>query len=95
MTAETDFDAVAHDAPAIQEWLIEQIAFYAEMDPADIAPDVRLSSYRIDSLYALSLCADIEDRYGLPVDATIAWDHPTAEALSRHVAGRLLAERDA
>jgi acyl carrier protein len=38
---------------------------------------------------ALSLCGDLEDVYGLEVEPTLLWDHPTVDSLVRHLAAVL------
>ena len=42
-----------------------------------------LAEYGLDSVAALSLCGDIEEEFGLIVEPTVAWDHPTVQALDR------------
>lgn len=40
----------------------------------------------MDSVYTLGLASDIEEEFGVPLDATIAaWDNPTIEAISDYV----------
>lgn len=36
-------------------------------------------------MYALILCGDIEDHLGLALEPTVAWDHPTIDALAGHL----------
>lgn len=66
---------------AMRAWLTGRIAYYVERAPEDIDPDVKLVGYGLDSVFALTLCGDIEDEYGLEVDPTLAWDHPTVNAI--------------
>lgn len=78
-----------HTAPAglaeIHAWLSERIAFYLEV-PADVVdPSVKFVEMGLDSVYALTMCGDIEDRFELTVEPTIAWDHPTVDALAAHL----------
>ncbi len=76
-------------APEVADWLAEQIADYRDVPVADVDPDVPLAELGLDSVYVLSLCGDIEDRFGLEVEPTIAWDHPTIAALAVHLHGEL------
>jgi acyl carrier protein len=79
----------ATDTPAqIAGWLLERVAFYLERPAHELDADVKLVEYGLDSVYALSLCGDVEDRYGLEVEPTLAWDYPTVNA----IAGYLLEE---
>ncbi|MYV71894.1 acyl carrier protein [Streptomyces sp. WAC08241] len=51
------------------------------MAPADLSPDTPLSEYGLDSVYALSVAADLEDLLGIAIDPTVLWDNPTLNAL--------------
>ncbi|WP_433331284.1 acyl carrier protein [Spirillospora sp. CA-294931] len=69
----------------LRSWLREKVAHYAQRDAAEIDTSAALTTYGLDSVYALILCGDIEDRLGLVLEPTVAWDHPTIEALARHL----------
>ena len=70
----------------IAAWLTERIAYFLEKQPSDIDPDVELVELGLDSVYALTLCGDIEERFGLAVEPTLPWDYPTVHALAGHLA---------
>ncbi|MGH1554865.1 acyl carrier protein [Streptomyces sp. L7] len=53
---------------------------------ASIDPTVPLAEYGMDSVCALSLCGDIEDDFGITVEPSLAWDHPTVAELAAHLA---------
>jgi acyl carrier protein len=69
----------------IQEWLRGCVAEYVQRSPEDVDVAMPLSEYGLDSVYLVSLAADIEDRYGIEVEPTLLWDHgaigPIADAL--------------
>ncbi|MFI9760741.1 acyl carrier protein [Streptomyces sp. NPDC051963] len=69
----------------LRSWLRAQVAHYAQLDAVAIDTDVELTTYGLDSVYALVLCGDIEDHLGLALEPTVAWDHPTIDALARHL----------
>jgi acyl carrier protein len=73
----------------IAVWLTERLAGYLSVAPADIRHDVPLAHYGLDSVFALSLCGDIEDRYEIPVDPTLAWDYPTVDLVVGFIEGEL------
>ncbi|MBB1253130.1 acyl carrier protein [Streptomyces alkaliterrae] len=73
----------------VVDWLIERVAEYREIPAADVDPDVPLAELGLDSVYVLSLCGDVEDHYGLVVEPTVAWDHPTVDALAKHLHAEL------
>ncbi|MGA4848560.1 acyl carrier protein [Streptomyces sp. G5(2025)] len=68
--------------PQLQKWLIQRVGEYLEMSPDDLDPDSPLAELGLDSVYALALCGDVEDAFGITVEPTLAWDHPTVTALA-------------
>ena len=81
----------AGSADSIRAWLPEQIAVFLEVDANGIDPEHKLSDLGMDSIHTLSLCGEVEDRYGLAAESTPAWDHPTIEALTRYLAAEMAA----
>lgn len=85
----TDEDTGSVSAGEFADWLTACIADYREMEPSAIDKDTPLADLGLDSVYALTLCGDIEDRWGLETDPTVAWDFPTINALAGHLHDRL------
>ena len=73
------------DSPELRSWLRARVAHYAQLDAAAIDTTATLTTYGLDSVYALILCGDIEDHLGLALEPTVAWDHPTIDALAGHL----------
>ncbi|WP_405019862.1 acyl carrier protein [Kitasatospora sp. NBC_00070] len=71
----------ADPATAARDWLLERVSLYQHRDPLTIDPTVPLAEYGLDSVGALSLCGDLEDEFGLMVEPTLLWDHPTLDSL--------------
>ncbi len=77
-------------APAeLRAWLAERVAAYVQRSPSELAYDVPLAEYGLDSVYALTLSGDIEDHLGIALEPTLMWDHPTIEALTSALLGEL------
>ncbi|HVK68394.1 MAG TPA: SDR family NAD(P)-dependent oxidoreductase, partial [Polyangium sp.] len=70
----------------VQSWLIARVAELGELDPQAIDPRERLSHYGLGSLASVRLLADLSAALGRPLPATLIWEQPTIEALSRYVA---------
>ncbi|MDQ1829198.1 acyl carrier protein [Massilia scottii] len=68
---------------SLKTWLAERVAEYVRLTPDQIRSDTPLADYGLDSVYALTLNADIEDYLGLTLDNALMWDHPTIDALSK------------
>ncbi len=73
----------------LAQWLTERAAFYLEIPAEQIAPDVKLVEYGLESVYALALCGDVEDEFDIELEPTLAWDYPTIEKLSGLLLERL------
>lgn len=69
----------------IARWLTERAANYLSVEPAEIDRARPLAEYGLDSVYALTLCGDIEDCLGVIVDPTMAWDYPTVNAMAEYL----------
>jgi acyl carrier protein len=74
---------------AITGWLVGQIADYLQVAPDTVVATVPLAEYGMDSVFALALCGDIEDRFGLAVEPTLAWDYPTVEQIAGFLTSEL------
>jgi acyl carrier protein len=72
-------------SPDLRTWLTERVAYYLDEAPERIATDVPLATYGLDSVYAFVICGDIEDRFGVTVEATLAWDYPTIDAMTMYL----------
>ena len=79
------------DAMTIEAWLEGRVVAYGKVDVGSFTPETPLAELGLDSVYALTLCGDIEDRFDLEVDPTIVWDHPTIRSLAHGISDRLAA----
>lgn len=73
----------------IADWIVGRIVFYGKVAEDSFTVDTPLSDVGLDSIYALSLCADIEDTYGLEVEPDIYEEFPTIRLLADGLAARL------
>ncbi|GAA3735301.1 acyl carrier protein [Plantactinospora mayteni] len=74
---------------AIRTWLVGRIAFYLQRSAEEIDADAPLVEIGLDSVYAMTLSGDVEERFDLEVEPTMAWDHPTVNALAGYLHGLL------
>ncbi|QMU78142.1 acyl carrier protein [Streptacidiphilus sp. PB12-B1b] len=68
------------------DWLIERVSRYVRRPQEEINVSAPFAEYGMDSVAALSLFGDIEEAFGMYLEPTVAWDHPTVEALARFLA---------
>ena len=69
----------------LADWLTAKVAGYLNVAPHTIDVDTPLADCGIDSVMAMTLCADLEYEKGLAVDTTIVWDHPTIDAIATYL----------
>ena len=69
----------------IREWLIARIAKLAKLEAAHVKADEEFQRYGVSSVRLVEMSGELEDFAGLRVDPTIFWEHPTIDALSRHL----------
>ncbi|MFS8067993.1 MAG: type I polyketide synthase, partial [Byssovorax sp.] len=70
----------------IQDWLVSRVASVQGVDPRSIDVRERFSRYGLDSQRAAGLIADLALFLVRPLPPTLVWDHPTIQALARHLA---------
>lgn len=69
----------------LRAWLVDAVAGYLGLLPSQVGTDVKLRSLGLDSVHAMGLCVDIEERWGVLVEPTLAWDFPTIDAIVAHL----------
>jgi acyl carrier protein len=69
----------------VQAWLASRVVTYGKKVPGSFSVDTDFAEIGLDSVYALTLCGDIEDEYGIEVDPEIMWDYSTIRALADHL----------
>jgi acyl transferase domain-containing protein len=79
---------------AIDGTLREIIAKVLGLQPATVRANATLGSQGLDSLMALELRNHLEGAFDLKVSATLAWNYPTLEKLTTHLAAELLRRTD-
>ncbi|MEW2626425.1 acyl carrier protein [Streptomyces sp. NPDC048106] len=75
----------------IRAWLIQRVGYYLDLPTDKIDPDVELAQYGLDSVYSMSIIAEIEDQLQVKIDEMAAWKYPTINALIEY-AETLLSE---
>ncbi|QII04310.1 acyl carrier protein [Rhodococcoides fascians A25f] len=69
----------------VQEWLLACVARLARRSQREIAVDVPIVEYGLDSVSAVTLTVECEDHFGVEIDPAELWDHPTVDALAARV----------
>ena len=66
----------------VQAWLAGRIVAYGKKTAGEFTIDTEFTDLGLDSVYALTLCGDIEDEYGIEIDPELMWDFPTIRDLA-------------
>src|SRR5688572_22243215 len=72
---------------SLETWLAGWMAGALGMDAAAIDASKPFLSYGMDSIQSMMLVGDLETGLGRTLPPTLAWDHPSIEALAEHLFG--------
>jgi acyl carrier protein len=84
-------EPLPRDPAAIERFIIARLADLRKRDPATIEPGRPFNELGIDSLDAVTLTGELEDRLGGSIDPAELFDHPTPRDLAVFLAGRIAA----
>ncbi|WP_035793685.1 acyl carrier protein [Kitasatospora mediocidica] len=70
----------------IKSWLTERLSAHLSRPQSEINTEVPLVEYGLDSVAALSLFGDIEEKFVLYLEPAVAWEHPTVTAMAAFLA---------
>jgi acyl carrier protein len=76
----------------VARWLSSRVATYLDVPAAAIDPAMPLAELGLDSVSAVGLCGDIEQRWRIQADPILVYDYPTIAEIAGHVAARLVVE---
>ncbi|MFD3745832.1 acyl carrier protein [Nocardia sp. NPDC058633] len=79
------FSTVRTHSTTIRDWLVERVADYTERAAHQVDPTIPLAELGIDSVSAVALCGEIEDRWLLDIDPTLVFEYPTIAAIAAHL----------
>ncbi len=82
-----------HRADEIAAWLIAQLSRELDLDPTNIDVSEPFAHYGLDSIHAIRLTSALAAWLGRELPPTLAYEYPTIELASRHLAGDDTARR--
>lgn len=74
-------------AEEIAAWLVVRLAEALAVEATTIDVRTAFAEYGLDSAESVILAGDLEEWLGRTLPATLVWEYPTIEVLSRHLAG--------
>ncbi|MGW3659587.1 acyl carrier protein [Streptomyces sp. NPDC005151] len=66
----------------LREWLCAYLAEELRLPVGSIDPDESMSAYGLDSVRAITLLAEAEDRIGCELDPNALWEFPTVTSFA-------------
>lgn len=76
------------DVDTVVRILAERIAALRQRDPASVDVSRPFNELGVDSLDAMTLLGDVEECFGVVLDAAEIYEHPTPVALARAIVAR-------
>ena len=73
------------DATELAAWLAAQLAEMLDLSPTEIDTSLPFAHYGLDSVRAVRLAAALGERLGRELSPTVAYEHPTIDALCAHL----------
>lgn len=81
---------LSHLADDIEQWLLGWLTAHAGLTPEEITPDRPLAEFGLDSLAAVDLAIEVEEKVGLNLSPIIVWNYPTPRHLARYLAEQIV-----
>ena len=73
----------------VRTWLTEWLQSHLNLESESILHDSRFSALGLDSIQAAELMMDLDDRFGVELDMSAAWEYPTIHSLAQVVTEQL------
>jgi acyl transferase domain-containing protein/acyl-CoA synthetase (AMP-forming)/AMP-acid ligase II/NAD(P)-dependent dehydrogenase (short-subunit alcohol dehydrogenase family)/acyl carrier protein/SAM-dependent methyltransferase len=70
----------------LRAWLVSRLSVLLRISPDEINPGQPFSSYGLDSLGAVSLAGELQEKLARPLPSSLLFDYPSIESLVRHLA---------
>ncbi|MER8187609.1 acyl carrier protein [Kitasatospora sp. NPDC094015] len=64
----------------IRDWLVERLSSYLSRPESEINTEMPFAEFGMDSVAALSLFGDIEEKFELYLEPAVAYEHPRGRA---------------
>lgn len=81
----------APNDPDIYDFLSERLARFTRQDVAAIRPDAVLVDLGLQSIDAVLLSGEVEDRFEIELDPATIFEHETLESFAAEISRRLSA----
>ena len=81
--------AASLSAADIQAWMVSKLAEAMKVGSSEIDVQLPFIDYGLESIVLFTLTGDLADWLNQDLPATLLWEYPTVETLSRYLAEHL------
>ena len=78
---------VPRDVDGLRDWLVQQVAALRGLETGAVSLTEPFLNLGIDSMIAMKVVNGLSQLLGRPLAPTLLWEHPTVDALARHLVG--------
>lgn len=64
----------------------EELSLMLGIEASSIGPDTRFESLRLNSIHAMQLLDELEDKLGVSISPIVFWENPTLGSFCTHIA---------
>jgi acyl carrier protein len=75
----------------ITDFILDRLSAQTHQPKENIDIQLPLANYGVDSIHALSLCAELEEWLNIEIEPTIAWDYPTIAQMAEFLESEVTA----
>jgi hypothetical protein len=73
----------------VTEALFERMSCYLDRPAGSFRYDTEVSSIALDSIVAVSILSDLQERFGIDLPVVLFWEHKTLGGIVEYVLGQL------
>ena len=86
MSNANEVETSVFSVDAIRSWLISEVQDLLSVEAESLDVNKRLVDYGLSSMTGMIFSGNIEDKLGIRLDPSVAWEHPTIESLAAFLA---------
>ena len=75
-----------NDKATLVVWISTWLRTELKLADAELSGDTTFARFGVDSVHATMMIGDLEEHLSRRLSPTLAWDHPTINALATHLA---------
>lgn len=86
-TTQVSANNLSKTSDEIEAWLLNYLSQILSISPSEIALDLPLQSYGLDSAVAIALLAELSEYIGYDLDPELLFEYPTIASIANYCSG--------